>query len=166
MADQNGRPAGTPAPKRVDPAPVAPPADISDTPEFQMALAKATSEMHDRIVGEVRSILAAERAAGVAKPISDQGELERFARAIAASTAEMADQGTNRKRVAPEILEARAQSHKRMHELLESAQKLKGTARPLYRVRAKCYLGDRLIEPFQRLGRGEVVPTNICFMSR
>jgi hypothetical protein len=156
MANQNGRPAGA---ARV---PEDEPVDISETPEFQMALAAATSQIHDRIMSEVRSMVAKEREP---TPFDKQTELERFARAIAASTAEMADQGTSRKRVAPEILEARAQSRARMETLLEAAQKLKGTERPFYRVRAKCYLGDRLIEPFQRMGRGEVMPTHIYFMS-
>lgn len=136
--------------------------DITDTPEFQMAMAKATTEIHNRLVAEMKEILASERSA---KPVSDQSDIERLARAIAMNTAELADQGTNRKRVAPEVLEARAQSTKRMHALLEEAQKLTGADRPKYRVRAKCYLGDRLIEPWQRRARGEVIPTHIYFMS-
>jgi len=92
--------------------------------------------------------------------------MERFARMIAASTAEMADQGTYRKRLAPEVLEARAQATKRLYELLDKAQALTGKNRPLYRVRSKCYLGDRLIEPFQRGFKGEITPTHIYFMSQ
>jgi hypothetical protein len=157
MANQNGRPASPPAAGE-------PESDITATPEFQMAIAKAVTEIHDRLTDEMRLVIA-EKMDGLPREQLAESEVERFARAIAASTAEMADQGTNRKRVAPEILEARAKAQTRMSDLLDKAQDLKGAERPLYRVRSKCYLGDRLIEPYQRGHRGEVTPTHIYFMS-
>ena len=138
-------------------------ADLTQTPEFQMALAKATTEIHDKLLAEVRAMMAA----GTAPVASgtDDDNIIKLARAIAASNAEMADQGTNRKRVAPEILEARQRSHERMVELLNAAQDLPKADRPLYRVRAKGYFGDRLVEPFQRLSGGRIEPTRVYFMS-
>ena len=135
--------------------------DITQTPEFQMELAKATTEIHDTIMAEVSALMAKKES----RATSDDSEIHKLARAIAASNAEMADQGTMRKRVAPEILEARAQSDKLMHKLLEAAQSLPKRDRPLYKVRSKGYFGDRLIEPFQRLGGGKVVPTEVYFLS-
>jgi len=135
--------------------------DITQMPEFQMELAKATAEIHDRIMAEVSALLSKKES----RPDSDDSEIHKLARAIAASNAEMADQGTSRKRVAPEILEARMQSDRLMHKLLEAAQTLPKGERPLYRVRSKGYFGDRLIEPYQRLGGGKVVPTQVTFMS-
>ena len=136
-------------------------ADITETPAFQMAIAKATAEIQERILEEVRSLKAGKPAA----EDNDDDEIKKLARAIALSNAEIADQGTRRKRVSPAVMEARAQSLKKMHELLEAAQKLPKKEKPLYRVRTKGYFGDRLIEPFQRLPGGRVVPTMVTFMS-
>jgi len=136
-------------------------ADITETPAFQMAIAKATAEIQERILEEVRSIKAGKPAI----EDNDDDEIKKLARAIALSNAEIADQGTRRKRVSPAVMEARAQSLKRMHSLLEAAQTLPKREKPLYRVRSKGYFGDRLIEPFQRLPGGRVVPTMVTFMS-
>lgn len=137
--------------------------DLTQTPEFQMALAAATTEIHDRIMAEVKAMMPKVKAGE--KVAEDDGEIQKLARAIAMSNAEIADQGTRRKRVSPAVLEARNQSMIRMHELLEAAQRLPKSKLPVYRVRSKVYLGDRLIEPFQRLAGGKVVPTNIIFVS-
>ena len=133
--------------------------DITQTPEFEMALAQATAEIHDTIMAEVKAMMAGKEVK------SDEGEIQKLARAIALSNAELADQGTRRKRVSPEIMEARSQSLKRMNVLLEAAQSLPKSDRPLYRLRAKGYFGDRLIEPFQRIAGGKVIPTHVTFMS-
>ncbi len=144
------------------PADETPAVDISETPEFQMALAKATAEIHDAILADVRALMAESGAKAIP---AEQSEIERLARAIASSNAEMADQGTNRKRVAPEILEARRKSEKKMHALLDKVHELPKSERPVYRVRSKVYLGDKLIEPYQRGQGGTVTPTHIVFLS-
>jgi hypothetical protein len=135
--------------------------DVTQTPEFEMALAEATAEIHDKIMAEVQAMLSAKDP----RPASEDGEIQKLARAIAMSNAEIADQGTRRKRVSPEVMEARSQSLKRMNVLLEAAQSLPKSDRPLYRLRAKGYFGDRLIEPFQRIAGGKVIPTHVTFMS-
>lgn len=138
------------------------PDSITETPEFQMALAAAAADIQAKVMAAMEARLDGKAAA----PSSDDN-IERLARAIAASNAEMADQGTFRKRVAPEIIEARSQATKRMHELLVEAGKIpKGDPRrPFYRVRAKGYFGDRLIEPFRRLPGGKIEPTHVYFLS-
>lgn len=135
------------------------PTPMSETPEFQMELAKATTEIHDKVMAEVKAMMA-----GVAS-VGQGSDIKELARAIALSNAEIADQGTNRKRVAPEILESQHQSFLKMHALLEKAQSLPASKQPRYAVAAKVYVGDRLIEPYQRLSGGRVEQTRILFLS-
>jgi alpha-galactosidase len=78
-----------------------------------------------KVTDEMRLVIA-EKMEGLPREKLAESEVERFARAIAASTAEMADQGTNRKRVAPEILEARAKAQTRMSDLLDKARQRVG----------------------------------------
>lgn len=140
---------------------------ISETPEFQMELAKAKVELHDSLLDELTKRFAANAPApvtGQSGGINDD-TIVKLARAIALSNAEIADQGMNRKRVAPEILEHRRESGVLMHELLAKAQPLKGAERPRYRVKSKIYVGDRLVDPFQRLEGGKIRPVEVYFMS-
>ena len=92
-ATKNGKPASAPA--QADPPVLPPDYDVTQTPEFQMAFAEATAKMHDEIMASVTEMLGKKSAAGSA----DESDIQRLARAIAMSNAEIADQGTNRKRV-------------------------------------------------------------------
>lgn len=104
--------------------------------------------------------------------------IEKFAGAQALATAEIADQGTSRKRVAPEILARREAAAKRCRELVAEARRKSSDAHvagdqaekerwmPTYRVTSKVYFGERLIEPWRRLpGQGAgVVAQEIVWM--
>lgn len=137
-------------------APIVP---ITDTPEFQMALAKSTAEIHDKLMAEVRDIMAK------TGPHAENGDALSMARMIASSIAEMADQGTNRKTVAPEILEARRAAQKNMERLLMAARELPTKDRPKYRLITKGYFKDRLVDPYHRDKRTkQIVPTDVYFM--
>lgn len=87
---------------------------------------------------------------GAPAPVVD-GDAQSLFRQMALAIAEISDQGTNRKRVAPEVLAARAAAHERMVKAILEAKRAheEGRAeRPKYRAIGKMYLNERFIEPF------------------
>lgn len=139
--------------------------DITQSPAFQMALAEATARISAQLVAEVKEIVASAKGNDAEPAMRDNSEAQSLARMIAASIAEMADQGTDRKRVAPEILEARAQAQKKMERLLLEVRELPKDKRPKYRLIAKFYAKDRVIDPFMRDPRSkQIIPTDIYFL--
>lgn len=129
---------------------------LNETPEFKAAVADYIAAMKNEILGELNKTLAS------ASPKQESGSME-MARAIALSMAEVADQGTNRKRVAPEILEARSVAEKKMGALILAARKLPRDQQPRYRVMNKIQLKERVIEPYQRLADKRIVPNEITW---
>ena len=134
---------------------------VTETPEFQMALAAATTRIADDLRAEMKTIMAG----AVSKGAGDSDALS-MARMIASSIAQMADQGTGRKTVAPEILEARRMAQEEMGRLLMAARELPKGDRPRYRLTAKLYAKDRVVDPYHRDSRTkQLVPTEVIFMS-
>ena len=120
-----------------------------------LTLTKA--ELNEIVSAQVKQF-AAELLASKSASSGDDGLVERLALAIA----DISDQGTNRKRVAPEILAQRAKAHVRMVELLKGVHdrlRAEGLANdldtaqerglvPEYRIRVQMYLDNQLIQPF------------------
>lgn len=128
--------------------PTQPPAavDITQTPEFSLAVSAAVG----KAMAPIMESLAKLNAPAPAAP-GQPADLESFFRQMALSIAEISDQGTSRKRVAPEILAQRAKSHDLMIEAILDADrehKENGAERPYYRAIGKMYLNERFIEPF------------------
>lgn len=99
----------------------------------------------ERIVAE-RVRAAEERLAaviaglgGVAKP--DAISMDALAMAIATLT----DQGTGRKRIAPEEMTKRDKARERMTDLIEKANR--DQSEPAYKLRHIVYLGERRVNP-------------------
>lgn len=132
-----------PKPKRKAGRPPRPP--ITETAEFKLAIAAATAEATRQAMDQVRAELAAAIASKA--PTGDSGSATGLMGQLALAIAEISDQGTSRKRVAPEILAARAEAHKRAVELIVKTrtQGLK----PEYALVSKVYLNERFIEPFR-----------------
>jgi hypothetical protein len=103
--------------------------ELSEHPEFQAAVKEAAAKA-------VAELMAQERG----------NDDPSWMRALAMEISQLTDQGTGRKRVAPEILRSRAESHDRMVKLIIEAREKKRTA--TYKVRAKTLLADRVVEPF------------------
>lgn len=120
------------------------PADFIGTPEFAEAVSAAVSAQ----MAPVMEKLAAMNMSPVP---GDEGAQSLF-RQMALAIAEISDQGTNRKRVAPEVLAARAAAHDRMVKAILAAkgehERDPKVQRPLYRAIGKMYLNERFIEPF------------------
>jgi len=111
--------------------------NIQDTAEFKAALAQAVQDAVPAIVAQI----AQARGGGAEAP----GDMS-FAQGLAMAIANLNDQGTGRKRVAPEVLEARLAARALMQDLLVEAH-AKGAV-PSYTLRSKVYLGEVLVDPF------------------
>jgi hypothetical protein len=112
------------------------PGSIAENTEFKAAVEKAAAEAVAKLLKTARENQGSEPSA------SDP----TWMRALAMEISQLTDQGTGRKRVAPEILESRRIASERMVELIVQARTAKKTA--TYRVKAKTLLCDRVVEPF------------------
>ncbi len=125
--------------------------------EFEKAVDAKVNErfaaFKAELLGEMRG--AAARSDGV--------DISSVLDILAMKIGEVSDQGTNRKRVAPEELAERARAYERMGALLLEAQKLPVKQKPLYRVISKFYVDNRVVEPFQRLPDKSIIETRIYF---
>lgn len=132
-------------------------ASFKDSPEFREAVAVATAEASARVRDEVLSLL---KAGAVSTENVDAGSAGMF-RQMALAIAEISDQGTSRKRVAPEVMEQRKQAHDRMVDII-LLSKERGLS-PEYRLIAKTYLNERFIEPFKVGPGGKPEPVEIIW---
>ena len=126
------------------------PVDTS-SPEFQTAVAFASQAAVDKAMGPVNEMLARIAAAQPSATTGAEYDAQKLFSQMALAIAEISDQGTNRKRVAPEILAQRTRSHALMIEAIIEAKRAhdeRGEERPKYRAIGKMYLNERFIEPF------------------
>ena len=105
---------------------------VTEHGEFKAAVAKAVAE-----------VLAQARADEGSEPSSSD---PTWMRALAMEISQLTDQGTGRKRVAPEVLRSRQVARDLMVKLIAKARAGGRTA--TYRVKAKTLLADRVVEPF------------------
>lgn len=126
------------APKAPE-APSAPAVEpLRETPEFRRAVADSIKELLPDLRKEIMESLG-----GLPKP---QGGDTGFAEALAMQLAALTSQGVGKKiPVAPEVLKIRAEAEEKMLGLLVAAREAQTP--PTYILRAKIYVGDRLIEP-------------------
>lgn len=109
---------------------------VTETKEFKDAVASAIASAIPTIIAQLS------KAKGdTTVSAGDQSWAEGLAMAIA----QLNDQGSGRKRVAPEIVKARSEAREEMTRLLIQA-KADGVT-PLYTLRNKTYLDEILIEP-------------------
>jgi hypothetical protein len=116
-----------------------PKAAVTETAEFKSALNDAVEKAMQGIMASLGSM----REIGAAVVPDDTDA--KWSRTLATAIAEMADQGTSRKRVAPEILQKRKEAKDLMDNLIIQARadgKL-----PKYQLRAKVYLDEILVDP-------------------
>jgi hypothetical protein len=112
---------------------------ITETAEFKNAVAKAASEA-------LKELLPTLKAAREANNTDSEASDPTWMRALAMEISQLTDQGTGRKRVAPEVLQARQAAKEKMLNLLVEARAAKKIA--TYLIRGKCHLADRVVEPF------------------
>lgn len=117
----------------------APPAGFVSVEQAQAMVDDAVALAMEKIV----ATLATARGA----PSGEEAPAEelRFARMLAMQLAELTDQGTSRRRVAPEVMAMRAHARDAIVEVI--ARNRAAGVMPTYRLVHKVYLGERLIEP-------------------
>jgi hypothetical protein len=108
------------------------------SPEVQALISEAVAMATAKLTAD----LAAARGRHGTEPQSGDAGM---ARQLALAIAEISDQGSNRKRVAPEVLEARRIAHEKMNAMIldYAAQ---GVA-PEYELTRAVYLAEELVEP-------------------
>lgn len=132
---------------------------ITDTPEFRQAVADAVAQTIPALKEQILAHLTDARGTTAAPAASDGTADHAFANALAMSLAQLTDQGTGRKRVAPEILRARSEHRDRMTKLIIDARA--SGAIPVYSLKNKCYLDEVMIEPFYIASDHTQRPTEI-----
>jgi len=112
--------------------------DFTQSPEFKAAVAAAASEAAATILKQLQS----ETVSSAPTP---QGSDHAFAQNLAMAIAQLNDQGSGKKRVAPEVVQARAAARELMEILIIDARR-EGRI-PTYTLRSKVYLDEQLVEP-------------------
>lgn len=131
---------------------------LTETPEFKAAVAEAVAKATPAIIA---ATLTEVKKGGMPVPGGADDTTRDFFSQMALAIAEISDQGTNRKRVAPELLAKRAAAAELVQRLV--AQARKNGDKPEYRIITKVYLNERLIEPYRRLPDKTVVPQEIMW---
>ena len=142
---------------------------VQDTDAFLAAVEAKAAEIANAAVAKVQdemlmkfsAMMAKANPAAVNSTLTGEGEVQTLFRQMALSIAEISDQGSNRKRVAPEILAAREAHKERMGELVLAARKLPQHEKPRFKIISKCYLNERFIEPFRRGDGNKTVQNEI-----
>lgn len=133
-----------------------------ETPEFKAAVAAAVAAASPAIAKAVTAEVQTELLAKVkTSPVAGLTDQDGFAERLALAIAEISDQGTSRKRVAPEILAARARAHARCVDLIIAARG--SGSKPEYRLISKVYLNEQLIEPFMPGPNKQPISTEIIW---
>jgi hypothetical protein len=122
---------------------------ITETPEFKAAVAEAAEKAIVDLLAEAR----------VENNTTEQPADANWMRALAMEISQLTDQGTGRRRVAPEVIRARAEGRQKMIKLIVEARAAKRVC--TYRVRAKTHLCDRVVEPFWIAADHTAQPTMI-----
>ncbi len=131
---------------------------VTETDEFKKAVSEAVAQQLPELtalavrdaVGSIQAELIARL--GTAAPsngggVSSTDATDLISR-LALEISTLNDQGNQRRRVAPEVMQARGQAHERAVKLLEKVRQEK--LKPEYFLVSKVYLNERFIEPFMR----------------
>lgn len=127
--------------------------------ELNRLMAEAAKTAASEVATEL--LANAARSDGAAKPAPDMEAFASMFDRMAMAIAEISDQGTARKRVAPEVLAQRARARERMIKLILKARD--EGAEPEYRLVAKTYLSERFIEPWMPGPAKQPIPTEIVW---
>jgi hypothetical protein len=114
---------------------------ITESPEFKAKVAEAAAEAVKGILGTLQ--LGRESHGTADAPAASIDN--KFAEGLAMALAQLTDQGTGRKRVAPELMRKRAEARELMENLLIEAR-ASGKV-PKYTLRNKVYLDETLVDP-------------------
>jgi len=114
---------------------------ITESPEFKAAVAAAAAEA---VQGIMAALTAGREASGTAAAPAASID-NQFAEGLAMALAQLTDQGTSRKRVAPEVVRKRAEARALMENLIIQARAEGRVAK--YQLRNKVYLDEVMVDP-------------------
>jgi hypothetical protein len=114
---------------------------ITESPEFKAAVAAAAA---DAVQGIMAALTAGREVHGTAELPAASID-NKFAEGLAMALAQLTDQGTGRKRVAPEVVRQRAEARSLMENLIIQAR-AEGRV-PRYQLRNKVYLDEVMVDP-------------------
>jgi hypothetical protein len=129
-------------------------AAMTTSPAFQEAVAKAAAEAVKPLLDQLSALRG---NVGTAPEVGDRSMMQELAMAIS----QLTDQGSNRSRVAPEIIQQRNDSRKKMVDLIIEARAEGKVA--TYQLRNKVHIADRIIEPFWIRSDHTSQPTEIDY---
>ena len=132
--------------------------DVTETPEFKAAIEKERSLFRAEMDAFKSAALDEFRKASGQSPNVDMASVIST---LALEIGKVSDQGTDRKRVAPEELVAREKAWNAMGDLLTAAQAKPQKEWPRYKLIAKIQMLDRVIDPQQRLDDNSYGDTEI-----
>lgn len=124
---------------------------LTETPEFQAAVAKVAN---DAVQAALNGLAPKMEAAGLPQVGSQD-----WMQTLAVTLAEIGSQGTGRKTVAPHILKQRENARDQMVDLIVKARAERRA--PKYQLRNKVVLAERVIEPFWITSDKKTKPTEI-----
>ena len=133
---------GADAPKAEDARPSDSEPAIESSPEFKAAVDRAVKAASVAIKDQILAQLSKVRDG---EAVDEGSEEMNWVKALAMEFAQISDQGTGRKRVAPEILRQREEAHALCLRLIVEAHAAK--EQPVYRLTHKVYLNEQLIDP-------------------
>ncbi len=114
---------------------------LTESPEFKAAVSEAAAEA---VKGIMEALSAGRETHGTADAPAASID-NNFAEGLAMALAQLTDQGTGRKRVAPEIVRKRAQARALMENLIIQARAEGKSAS--YQLRNKVYLDEVMVDP-------------------
>lgn len=112
----------------------------------QPDIAAAIDAAVDKHVAALVDKIAAARGTEASVVTANDGDM-KWMRQLALAIGEISDQGTSRKRIAPEILAKRAEARKRMEDMIVRTRE--SGASPEYRLTNQTYLDERLLQPYK-----------------
>src|ERR1700756_937084 len=126
---------------------------VTETAEFRDAVAKVAAEAVQAALSGVQQKVA---DAGIVTPTTGDNN---WMQTLAVTLAEIGNQGTGRRTVAPHVLKQREAARERMVDLIVKARADKRPA--TYQLRNKVLFGNLLIEPFWIASDHTTKPTEI-----
>lgn len=113
--------------------------------EFDAKVEERVLSLVPTLVAQMQAARGDTPAASIEQPSVANSSDMAFAEKLAMAISQLTDQGTGRRRVAPEIIEQRAKAREKMGHLIIKAR-AEGLM-PSYKLRNKVYLDEVLVDP-------------------
>lgn len=139
---------------------------VIETPEFKDAVAEAVAaalaKQNEGFEQKLAALLPGNASVGDGVPVSDA--LTAILEKLSLNLQAVNNQGQRNKPLSPGEIQKREQAQERLVDLLAASRGKPQAEWPRYRLIAKTYISERLIEPFyKRDSKGPAIPTEIAY---